>query len=292
MAQREITELPLASTPDGNELTLVRQGINDKKVTLDTIKDYVATELSSTFLDEAANLSDVGDVATARANLGVQTAAEADAAYLQIASNLSDVGNATTAFSNIKQAATTTTSGVLEVATKAEMLNGTDNTRAITPYLIQELLDEMFASQISAFPVGVPPTGWLKCNGAAVSRTTYARLFAKIGTVYGAGNGSTTFNVPDIRGEFPRGFDDGRGVDSGRVLGSKQGESSLHVDEFDTVGGGYTSTSPATIPTNGSYSSYRASGRSHDNNNAGIRFKMNAAETRPRNIALLYCIKY
>ncbi len=44
------------------------------------------------------------------------------------------------------------------------------------------------------------PDGWLMCFGQAVSRTTYANLFAKIGTIYGAGDGSTTFNLPDCRG--------------------------------------------------------------------------------------------
>lgn len=52
-----------------------------------------------------------------------------------------------------------------------------------------------------------PPTGWLECNNAAVSRTTYADLFAVIGTTYGSGNGSTTFNLPELRGEFVRGWD-------------------------------------------------------------------------------------
>lgn len=68
------------------------------------------------------------------------------------------------------------------------------------------------------------PTGWLKANGAAVSRTTYAKLFAAIGTDYGPGDGSTTFNVPDLRGYHIRSLDDGRGVDSGRVRGSIQAD--------------------------------------------------------------------
>ena len=63
--------------------------------------------------------------------------------------------------------------------------------------------------------VATIPTGYLECNGAPVSRTTYAALFSFIGTQYGAGNGSSTFNLPDLRGEFVRGFDYGRGVDSG-----------------------------------------------------------------------------
>lgn len=66
------------------------------------------------------------------------------------------------------------------------------------------------------------PTGWLKCNGAAVARTTYAALFAAIGTTWGAGDGVSTFNLPDLRGEFIRGWDDGRGVDSGRAFASFQ----------------------------------------------------------------------
>ena len=74
------------------------------------------------------------------------------------------------------------------------------------------------------------PTGWLKCNGALLSRTTYAALFAVIGTTYGAGDGSTTFALPDLRGEFLRGLDDGRGVDGGRALGSAQrGSLSMFV---------------------------------------------------------------
>ena len=66
------------------------------------------------------------------------------------------------------------------------------------------------------------PAGWLKRNGAAISRTTYSALFAAIGTIYGAGNGTTTFNLPDDRANFDRGWDDGRGVDAGRVFGTEQ----------------------------------------------------------------------
>lgn len=66
------------------------------------------------------------------------------------------------------------------------------------------------------------PSGWLTCNGAAVSRATYSRLFSVIGTYWGAGDGSTTFNVPDFRGVVPRGVDSGRGLDPNRVFGSFQ----------------------------------------------------------------------
>lgn len=75
---------------------------------------------------------------------------------------------------------------------------------------------------LSWWPLATPPSGWLERDGSAISRTTYSDLFAVIGTMYGTGDGSTTFNIPDDRGEFIRGWDNGRGVDSGRAIGSTQ----------------------------------------------------------------------
>ncbi len=72
-----------------------------------------------------------------------------------------------------------------------------------------------------------PPAGYLRANGAQVSRATYAALFAALGTYYGGGDGSTTFNLPDARAMFLRGLDDGRGVDPGRFLGTIQGSQNL-----------------------------------------------------------------
>lgn len=66
------------------------------------------------------------------------------------------------------------------------------------------------------------PSGYLKANGAQISRTTYSSLFAAIGVTFGFGDGTTTFNLPDLRGEFVRGWDDSRGIDAGRTFGSFQ----------------------------------------------------------------------
>lgn len=90
------------------------------------------------------------------------------------------------------------------------------------------------------FPAGSAPAGWLKLNGALVSRTTYANLWAYAQTAaivadatwtgstleqgkFSQGDGSTTFRLPDLRADFVRGVDDGRGVDTGRVVGTRQG---------------------------------------------------------------------
>jgi len=62
-----------------------------------------------------------------------------------------------------------------------------------------------FVGMIAPFAMSSTPTGWLSCDGSAVSRTTYANLFTVISTIWGVGDGSTTFNLPDLRGAFLRG---------------------------------------------------------------------------------------
>jgi microcystin-dependent protein len=122
------------------------------------------------------------------------------------------------------------------------------------------------------------PSGWLECNGAAVSRTTYATLFGLIGTSYGAGDGSTTFNVPDLRGEFIRGWDHGKGTDSGRAIGSSQSgaiESHTHTVPFSDGGGGGQCIENAAGTAVSTVTSGATGG----------------TETRPRNVAFMFVIK-
>lgn len=130
---------------------------------------------------------------------------------------------------------------------------------------------------VQAFAQSTAPTGWLKANGQLVSRTTYAALFAAIGTTYGAGDGSTTFALPDLRGEFIRGWDDGREVDAGRVLGSWQADELRSHAHSYTVWGYDGSAGP---------------GGGDGSPNGQTTGWAGGAETRPRNVALLYCIKF
>ena len=78
---------------------------------------------------------------------------------------------------------------------------------------------------VQMFATTVAPIGWLKANGALISRASYATLFTAIGTTWGVGDGSTTFALPDLRGEFLRVWDDARGIDAGRTFGSAQIEA-------------------------------------------------------------------
>lgn len=85
---------------------------------------------------------------------------------------------------------------------------------------------------ISYFPDASIPTGWLQANGQAVSRTTYAALFAKIGTTYGVGNGTTTFNLPDGRGRALIVAGQGTGL-TDRALGSTGGAETHTLAEAE-----------------------------------------------------------
>lgn len=91
------------------------------------------------------------------------------------------------------------------------------------------------------FPFGgtTAPNGFLMCYGQAVSRTTYAALFATIGTAFGAGDGSTTFNVPDLRGRVPAGMDNMGGVAANRLT---TGGSGVNGAALGAAGGAETHT--------------------------------------------------
>lgn len=138
------------------------------------------------------------------------------------------------------------------------------------------------AGTVAHFAASTAPAGWLKANGATVSRTTYAALFAAIGTTFGAGDGATTFALPDLRGEFFRSLDDSRGIDPGRSIGSAQAEelkSHLHY-------GSATTTAGSNIAVDSAYTGLRLLNGNMPTTNTG------GTETRPRNVALLACIKY
>ena len=152
--------------------------------------------------------------------------------------------------------------------------------------------DDNFDSAIGGTPTGAvtyhaastPPSGFIKANGASLNTTTYADLFAAIGHTFGGSGGS--FNVPDLRGEFMRGWDDSRGIDSGRGFGSAQDHDSraLTYVQYSTA-----SATSVSVSTSGALS---GAVRTGSGTGYGLRFQLSNVETRPRNIALLACIKY
>jgi len=146
---------------------------------------------------------------------------------------------------------------------------------------------------LTAFAATTAPSGWVECDGRALNRSANSSLFDVIGTTFGNGDGSTTFNVPDLRGEFVRGWDDGRGADSGRAFGSAQSDAFQgHHHAFSAAEGsgqdGGAADANIDPGTQSSGDIYRATTPIDDGTNGVPRI---ANETRPRNIALMYIIK-
>lgn len=172
---------------------------------------------------------------------------------------------------------------------------------------VDDLAGMIPSGAVMYFAGQTAPTGWLKANGAAVSRTAYAALFAAIGTTYGAGDGRSTFNLPDLRGEFMRGWDDGRGIDRGRAFGSAQGDAIRNITGEAKFGydGDTVYDNNAAASTSAIYYPNRKVQDTVNNmslfSNAANNWRPlvfdasravpTADENRPRNIALLACIK-
>lgn len=170
------------------------------------------------------------------------------------------------------------------------------------PRTYQQLLSAILHLTGQAVPAGtvvgsmrdVPPPGWFECNGGAVSRTTYAVLFAAIGVRFGSGDGSTTFNVPDLRGQFLRGWSHGNGIDpdvtlrsnrgdgaGGDVVGSRQWHELLshkHEQLLDEREG-------VVLGTNESVD------RMGGNTPVGLTGAAGGSETRPMNVYTMWMIK-
>lgn len=138
--------------------------------------------------------------------------------------------------------------------------------------------------QIIWLPYTTIPDSYIVPNGALLDRTTYAVLFGKIGTTFGSGDGSTTFQIPDVRGVFIRGWDNGRGLDAGRTFGSTQ------TDAFQGhIHSGFAAMAGVSVRGSGSFDFFAIGNPISDGTNGTPR---TASETRPVNIALMPFMKY
>lgn len=160
------------------------------------------------------------------------------------------------------------------------------------------------SGMVVAFAMSALPTGWLACQGQAISRATYASLFAAIGTIYGVGDGSTTFNLPNLQGYFLRGVNtSGTGVDPSRGFGSVQTDTFKAHNHYNgvavtngspfpfiyaTTTADVPGTSGSTAHTDANTAQSQGSTSTADGTHttAGT-----ATETRPANVAMLYAIK-
>lgn len=161
----------------------------------------------------------------------------------------------------------------------------------------EDIVARLPAGFVAAWPGNTPPSGWLVCNGAYISRTTYADLFAAIGTTYGTGDGSTTFKIPDFQGDFLRGYLSG----TSSSIGSSQGEGlpnisgilKVNTQWFEAVrSGAFTASGKqnTTCPTDAGYAD-AATTYTFNASNSNAIYGANSHVT-PRNNAVKWCIRY
>ena len=137
------------------------------------------------------------------------------------------------------------------------------------------------AGAVMAFAMNSAPSGWLAANGDAVSRSTYAALFGAIGTAHGSGDGATTFNLPDLRGIFVRGSGEqtitGTTYNKAFALKEKD-ELKAHTHTVVARGAGASANFAA--------GGFPVASQTLTTSETG------GVETRPANLALLYCVKF
>ena len=196
-------------------------------------------------------------------------------------------------------AATTSVAGIVELATSTETQTGTDATRAVTPAALASVSALLVPpGAVMAFATATPPNGWLTCDGRVVSRTTYSLLFFCIGTTFGAGDGTTTFNVPDLQGYFVRGSGINSDGTASGTFGQKQADDfKSHIHTVNASSGKNLVSSLYSKLGSGDIA-YTLGGTGGVGYGLGPNFAQKntdatgGTETRPKNIALLYCIKF
>ena len=166
---------------------------------------------------------------------------------------------------------------------------------------------------ILAHAANTPPTGFLECNGSNISRSTYATLFSAISTTFGVGDGSSTFALPDLRGQFIRGWANTGSTDASRVFGSTQTDQNknhTHTTDSTSLTGGirkisegfgaggsatgvFTKTADGNNTITGSSSTSPVGGVDFDGTHTHtISSSGGGTEARPTNLALMYIIKF
>ena len=166
---------------------------------------------------------------------------------------------------------------------------------------------------ILAHAANTPPTGFLECNGSNISRSTYATLFSAISTTFGVGDGSSTFALPDLRGQFIRGWANTGSTDASRVFGSTQTDQNKnHTNTTDSTSltggirkisegfgaggsatGVFTKTADGNNTITGSSSTSPVGGVDFDGTHTHtISSSGGGTEARPTNLALMYIIKF
>ena len=233
----------------------------------------------------------------------------------------------------IKSVMKGTFGAVDSIANQTVMDAGVSSTALTTVDVVAAYVAAQIASALAfatgmivAFPSTTIPSGWSECDGGALSRTDNASLFAIVGTTFGAGDGSSTFNKPNLQGKFIRGYDNGAGIDASRVFGSDQSDSykshthtastasagdhyhtgttsgagghahTFTLGQDETQDGPFAAASTQALSTQatssvGDHAHAFTTSTTGAHSHTVTVTASGGTETRPINVALVYCIK-
>jgi len=275
------------SISNGNITTLIAgdANISNLIVTNETVSTLTATSVTANSVAVTSNLTSPAATIGSLASTNLTFTTIADSLNTIISKFDTDGALVSNTDSNI--------------STQKAVKTYVDNTKNYLVGLINSL--QTAINNIQTVPTGSvffvamtsPPTGYIVCDGSSYSADTYPGLYSAIGHTFGGAG--RTFNVPDLRGEFIRGWDNGRGIDLGRVFGSLQNDAMQgHVhgpgSSISSFWGDYVSGTAQGRPTGsgGSYEEHKTGSPITDGTNGTPR---TASETRPTNVALLPIIK-
>ena len=283
-----------SSTPDPLQFLTALQSlawIKDKTITAAMMADAIIT--ATQLANSAVETTKIKDAAVTAVKLA---AAAVEAGKIATGAVTGDkIANAVITFDKLATAA---------IATQEQALAGTANNVLMTPLRVAQAVAAQIppavpTGMIAFFDLTEVPDGWLVCDGSAVSRTTYANLFAKIGTRHGAGDGSTTFNLPDMDARFLEGTTDtskvGQRVQPG--LPNITGQYQVQADVGGINGKSNASGSFYGVDISPLFS---VGGNSGSRNSYPIGFSANLSSqlygasqnVQPASLCLLPCIKF
>ena len=171
--------------------------------------------------------------------------------------------------------------------TTAKIADANVTTAKLATVTAQALLP---AGAVMPFAMNSAPSGWLAADGAAVSRSTYATLFAAISTTHGVGDGSTTFNLPDLRGIFVRGSESQ--TINGRTYGGTHAVKQQASEVYDDYSSARVPDVANAVTNEDSYVFNSVQVINNVSNSGLTTVSRGFSTVRPANIALLYCIKF
>ena len=219
-------------------------------------------------------INSINDLSTLKDLLAAQAGGALDAKIQELNSKIDNaVNKSNTALTDLLSA--------VEQAKTSAIQAIEDKTRVIEEYKVP-------IGTIIAMSSDYIPTGYLLCNGSAVNRQTYSLLFAKIGTTYGEGDGTNTFNLPDLRGKFVRGLggnSDLLGKTQGDAIRNIQGEVDICHDDNNVTNGVFRDNGRKSRGRDGN------EGYSHSVIFDASTVVPTANENRPLNMAMNYLIK-